>query len=98
MLGLNHIVSSTPVISRTTKLHRAISPNMNVQWSGKAFRKYLRPIEATASRSSAQPPSAAPRLVVLDAISRPSRDGGAGTHRGLERVLSLTQTPAGPAL
>ncbi len=38
MLGSNQKVRKTPVTRRTTKLHSAISPSMNDQWSGNTFR------------------------------------------------------------
>src|ERR1700712_1041972 len=61
MLGRNHSVRKTPVRSSTTKLHSAISPSMNDQWSGKTFRRFFLAIPARPSRSSAQV-AAAPAL------------------------------------
>src|SRR5687768_3547221 len=61
MLGRNHRVRNTPVRSRTTKLHRAISPSMNDQWSGKTLRRFFLLKVARPSRSSAQV-AAAPTL------------------------------------
>src|SRR5687768_14447812 len=53
MLGLNHSVRKTPESSRTTKLHRAISPSMKDQWSGNTLRRFLRIAPARPRRSSA---------------------------------------------
>src|SRR5215210_4178994 len=54
MLGLNQSVRNTPVSRSTTKLHSAISPSMNDQWSGKTLRIcFLAPV-AMPTRSSAQ--------------------------------------------
>ena len=39
--------------SRTTKLHRAISPSMNDQWSGKTLRRFFFIAVARPRRSSA---------------------------------------------
>ena len=36
--GLNQKERKTPVRSRMTKLHSAISPSMKDQWSGKTLR------------------------------------------------------------
>src|SRR6478609_433028 len=58
MLGTNHRVRNTPVRSRTTKLHRAISPSMKDQWSGKTFRSCFLPRVARPRRSSAHPAAA----------------------------------------
>jgi hypothetical protein len=52
--GLKHKLSSVPVTSRTTKLHSAISPSMNDQWSGKTLRRYVFAKLATPTRSSSQ--------------------------------------------
>src|SRR6478736_736503 len=57
MLGRNHRVRKTPVRS-STKLHRAISPSMNDQWSGKTLRSCFLPRPARPRRSSAQPAAA----------------------------------------
>src|ERR1700761_4434457 len=58
MLGRNHSVRNTPVSSRTTKLHRATSPSMKDQWSGKTLRRLPLAALARPSRSSAQVPAA----------------------------------------
>src|SRR5215212_5608287 len=63
MLGWNHRLRNTPVRSSTTKLHRAISPSMNDQWSGKTLRRFFFIAVPSPRRSSAQ--MAAP----------PTRDG-----------------------
>src|SRR4029078_3774406 len=68
MLGLNHSDRKTPVSSRTTKLHSAISPSMNDQWSGKTLRRFFLPTAARPRRSSAQL-AAAPILLGLDAVA-----------------------------
>ena len=54
MLGSNHSVRNVPVSSRITKLHSAISPSMNDQWSGKTLRSCVFIAVPRASRSSAQ--------------------------------------------
>ena len=54
MLGWNHNVRNTPVSRRTTKLHSAISPSMNDQWSGKTLRRFFFMAVPRPSRSSAQ--------------------------------------------
>ena len=72
MLGTNQNVRNTPVSSRTTKLHNAISPSMNDQWSGNTLRRFLRAIVASPSRSSAQ---------VAIAPARPVRRGVAAASR-----------------
>src|SRR5690348_15967311 len=59
MLGLNHSVRNTPVRSRMTKLHRAISPSMKDQWSGKTLRICFLVAVAIPRRSSAQVATAA---------------------------------------
>src|SRR5690242_20638250 len=59
MLGLNHSVRKTPVSSRMTKLHRAISPSMKDQWSGKTLRICFLVAVAMPRRSSAQVATAA---------------------------------------
>src|SRR5688572_20579255 len=64
MLGLNQSVRKTPVSRSTTKLHNAISPSMNDQWSGKTFRICFLATPARPSRSSAQV-AAAPALLGL---------------------------------
>src|SRR3954447_7830622 len=53
MLGVNHRVRKTPLRSRTTKLHSAISPSMNDQWSGKTLRRFFLARVASPRRSSA---------------------------------------------
>src|SRR5690349_9660273 len=68
MLGTNHRVRNTPVRSSTTKLHRAISPSMKDQWSGKTLRRFFLPIAARPRRSSAQLPTA-PILLGLEAVA-----------------------------
>ncbi len=72
MLGLNHKVRKTPVSRRTTKLHRAISPSMKDQWSGKTFRTCFFIAEARPRRSSAQL-AAAPTLLGFFAVAAVSR-------------------------
>src|SRR5689334_25150167 len=62
MLGVNHRVRNTPLRSRTTKLHRAISPSMKDQWSGKTLRRFFLARPASPRRSSAQPAAAPIRL------------------------------------
>src|SRR6476661_5904470 len=62
MLGLNHSVRNTPVSSRTTKLHSAISPSMKDQWSGKTLRSCFLPSAARPRRSSAQVAAAPARF------------------------------------
>ena len=62
MLGVNHSVRKTPVRSRTTKLHSAISPSMKDQWSGKTLRRFFLAMDARPSRSSAQVAAAAALL------------------------------------
>src|SRR3954470_10516249 len=64
MLGVNQRVRNTPVSSRTTKLHSAISPSMNDQWSGKTLRSCFLASEPSPSRSSAQVPTAPMRLAL----------------------------------
>ena len=54
MLGLYQSVRKTPVSSRTTKLHSAISPSMKDQWSGKTLRSCFLLSPAMPVRSSAQ--------------------------------------------
>src|SRR3954451_13297618 len=54
MLGLNQKVRNTPVSSSTTKLHKAISPSMKDQWSGKTLRTCFLVAAAMPVRSSAQ--------------------------------------------
>src|SRR5690349_17805406 len=54
MLGSNHRVRNVPVSSRITKLHSAISPSMNDQWSGKTLRSCFFMAVPSPSRSSAQ--------------------------------------------
>src|SRR3982751_6337128 len=68
MLGVNHSVRNTPVSRRTTKLHRAISPSMNDQWSGKTLRRFFFAAPARPSRSSAQV-AAAPTFEGLPAFA-----------------------------
>ena len=62
MLGVNHRVRKTPLRSRTTKLHSAISPSMNDQWSGKTLRRFFLARVARPSRSSAHSATAPARL------------------------------------
>src|SRR5689334_2091117 len=59
MLGLNHSDRKTPVSSRMTKLHSAISPSMKDQWSGKTLRICFLVAVARPRRSSAQVATAA---------------------------------------
>src|SRR3954451_11762630 len=68
MLGVNHSVRKTPLSSRTTKLHSAISPSMKDQWSGKTLRRFFFAREASRSRSSAHS-AKAPALLGLDAVA-----------------------------
>src|SRR6476661_7174038 len=68
MLGLNHSVRKTPLSSRTTKLHSAISPSMKDQWSGKTLRRFFLAIVARPSRSSAQV-ATAPALLGLAGVA-----------------------------
>src|SRR3954467_10198372 len=65
MLGVNHRVRNTPVSRRTTKLHRAISPSMKDQWSGKTLRRFFFARVASPRRSSAHPATAPARLGCL---------------------------------
>ena len=65
MLGLNHSVRKTPLRSRTTKLHSAISPSMKDQWSGKTLRRFFLATVARPRRSSAQLATAPARLGFL---------------------------------
>src|SRR6478736_9970202 len=62
MLGVNHRVRKTPLSRRITKLHSAISPSMNDQWSGKTFRRFFLAIVARPSRSSAHSATAPMRF------------------------------------
>src|SRR3954449_726598 len=62
MLGLNHNVKNVPVNNKTTKLHNAISPNMNDQWSGNTLRICFLLTAARPVRSSAQVASPATGL------------------------------------
>src|SRR3954447_22392362 len=62
MLGVNHRLRKTPLRSRTTKLHRAISPSMKDQWSGKTLRRFFFARVARPSRSSAHSATAPTRL------------------------------------
>src|SRR5687768_9262178 len=57
MLGSNQNVRKTPVSSRTMKDHRAISPSMNDQCSGKTLRtgRSFLPAAARPRRSSSHP-------------------------------------------
>src|SRR3954447_23787477 len=66
--GVNHRLRNTPVSKSTTKLHSAISPSMNDQWSGKTLRRFFFASVARPSRSSAQP-AAAPTLLGLLAVA-----------------------------
>src|SRR3954465_7303643 len=75
MLGWNQNVRKVPVSSSTTKLHSAISPSMNDQWSGKTLRIWVRVAVAMPVRSSAQF-AIAPRI-----------DGLAGSAAVLALVL-----------
>src|SRR4051812_28745611 len=68
MLGVNHSVRKTPLRSRTTKLHSAISPSMNDQWSGKTLRRFFLAMVASPSRSSAHS-AIAPALLGLEAVA-----------------------------
>src|SRR6478735_4418855 len=68
MLGRNHRVRNTPVSSRTTKDHSAISPSMNDQWSGNTLRRFFRMAVASPSRSSNHP-ATAPALCGFCAVA-----------------------------
>src|ERR1700712_2583661 len=68
MLGRNQSVRKTPVSSRTTKLHRAISPSMKDQWSGKTLRRFFFARPARPRRSSAHV-AAAPALDGFEALA-----------------------------
>jgi hypothetical protein len=69
MLGLNHSDRKTPVSSRTTKLHSAISPSMNDQWSGNTLRNcfFISPARPTRSSSQVTGPAIGLRLVLVRA-------------------------------
>src|SRR3954464_13014580 len=62
MLGVNQRLRKTPLRSSTTKLHSAISPSMNDQWSGKTLRRFFFARVASPSRSSAHSATAPMRL------------------------------------
>src|SRR5688500_12266575 len=62
MLGLYQSVRKTPVSSSTTKLHSAISPSMNDQWSGNTLRICFLVAAPMPVRSSAQFAAAPPLL------------------------------------
>src|SRR3954447_21047571 len=73
MLGLNQSERNTPVSSRMTKLHRAHSPSMNDQWSGKTLRSCFfasppRPMR-WSSHLAAPAPGGADRVVVSVPVS-----------------------------
>src|SRR5918993_1072255 len=68
MLGRNHRVRKTPVSRRTTKLHRAISPSMNDQWSGNTLRRFFFIPVARPRRSSAHEASE-PAGLGFDAVA-----------------------------
>ncbi len=72
MLGTNQRVRNTPVSSRTTKLHRATSPSMNDQWSGKTLRICFFMAVARPRRSSAQL-ATAPTLLGFCAVAAEPR-------------------------
>src|SRR6476620_1738506 len=69
MLGVNHSVRNTPVRSRTTKLHRAISPSMKDQWSGKTLRRFFFMAVPRPRRSSAQLAIAPAALAPLASVA-----------------------------
>src|SRR5881398_2634915 len=76
MLGLNHNVKNVPVNNKTTKLHNAISPNMNDQWSGNTFRICFLLTAARPVRSSTQAATrAGAPSVGTTAARRPARVG-----------------------
>src|SRR3954451_9709872 len=79
--GLNQRLRNTPVSSSTTKLHSAISPSMNDQWSGKTLRICFLARPAMPVRSSAQ------------AATAPMREGLAGFAAILALVLMSTSFP-----
>src|SRR5699024_10716835 len=87
MLGLNHRLRNTPVSSSTTKLHSAISPSMNDQWSVKTLRMLCLASFPMPSRSSAQ--FAAPSS--LDFWS-----GMAARDPLLEEVELISRSPTFP--
>src|SRR4051794_34923479 len=68
MLGVNQRLRKTPLRSSTTKLHSAISPSMNDQWSGKTLRRFFLARVASPSRSSAHS-ATAPARFGLEAIA-----------------------------
>src|SRR4028118_1681117 len=79
MLGTYQKVRKTPLSRSTTKLHSAISPSMNDQWSGKTLRMFFLTSGASPSRESSQPTgpatarsqllnSAGPALVSVDVL------------------------------
>src|SRR3954451_16350999 len=65
MAGLNQRLRNTPVSSSTTKLHSAISPSMNDQWSGKTLRICFLASPAMPVRSSAH----AARAPIFDGLA-----------------------------
>src|SRR3954452_4714091 len=81
MAGLNHRLRNTPVSSSTTKLHSAISPSMNDQWSGKTLRICFLASPAMPVRSSAHVATA------------PTRERLAGLAATLALVLISTSFP-----
>ena len=87
MLGVNQKVRNTPVRSRTTKLHNAISPSMNDQWSGNTLRRFLRASVASPSRSSAQ---------VAIAPARPRFSGVAAASRLDDATLLMSVLTRSP--
>src|SRR3954470_22407165 len=68
MLGVNQKVRNVPVSRSTTKLHSAISPSMNDQWSGNTLRAKTLVSVPRLSRSSAQE-AAAPALLGFLAVA-----------------------------
>src|SRR3954467_2288945 len=81
MLGRNQSVRKVPVRSSTTKLHSAISPSMNDQWSGKTLRTCFLASPAMPVRSSAHVATA------------PMRERLAGLAATLALVLISTSFP-----
>src|ERR1700751_445998 len=73
--GTKNSARYVPVSSRITKDHSAISPSMNVQWSGKTFRIRTRTPRAPWNLSSNHPPtpSRAAGILTASSLIRPPR-------------------------
>src|SRR4028119_2411857 len=82
MLGLNHSVRNTPVSSKITKLHSAISPNMKDQWSGKTLRSCFLSAPPRPSRSSSQVTAPLPLTGRLSSVAFPASVDPAGRPAG----------------